>query len=293
MDIKYRLYPYPVLTSETDDYLDSTFQFVTDVTRGIRELKFSFKMELENEGLHTLIEEGNAEFLVHIECSQTCYREIMRSSDLFFQKNIPENLLNGKVSICAFIVAAKDLENYKNAGFNEDYQDTSFYIERGSILAIGGQFNLTVVKDVEELAKVPSIFTICRYAANTDKNMEINLDGEKITIALSDSSFKNYKLLVNSPSLLPVFHAMIIIPALIYVFETLRRDGTEDYETRRWYAVIRKTLAKYNVGLNEDTLENIPSYDLAQKLLELPIDKGLEAIATFTVQDNDEEADEQ
>ena len=33
MDIKYKLYPHPVLISDTDDYVKSTFSFEIEVKR--------------------------------------------------------------------------------------------------------------------------------------------------------------------------------------------------------------------------------------------------------------------
>lgn len=49
MDIKYKLYPYPVLAEGADDFVSSSFTFETAVSRGIREIKFSFTMKLKNE----------------------------------------------------------------------------------------------------------------------------------------------------------------------------------------------------------------------------------------------------
>lgn len=281
MDIRYKLYPYPVLITDTDDYVNSSFQFAVDVKKGIRELEFSFTMDLQNAEMEQLIRDGFAEYLIHIECPQTCYREVVKSNEMVYAKRIPEKDLNGKVSICAFVVAKRELAAYSNSDFNPDYENASFTIEKGSILAIGGQYDLNIVKDTEELAKIPSIFTICKYAADTDASMKIDIDGDKIVIALSDSSFEDYKLLTNMPSLIAVFHAIIIVPALIYVFETLRREELEDYENRRWFMAIRKTLAKHDVNLTKETLNEIASYDLAQKLLDLPVDRALRALTTM------------
>ena len=157
---------------------------------------------------------------------------------------------------------------YKTNSQNQESQMAMNSIDIYSLLflevktsEIGGQYDLNVVKDTEELAKIPSIFTICKYAADTDESMKIDIDGDKIAIVLSDNSFQNYKMLINMPSLLPVFHAMVIVPALIFTFETLRREGTEEYENRRWYMAIRKTLAKYEILLNNEILNDIPSYD--------------------------------
>lgn len=287
MDIRYKLYPYPMLISNTDDYVKSSFRFNVNVVKGIRDFGFTFIMELDNDEMNEMIRTGFAEFLVHIECPQTSYRAIAKASETIFEKRIQEKKLNGKVSLCAFVVAKKDIPVYTNSDFNLDYAGVIFSVERGGILAIGGQYELNIVKETEELAKIPSIFTICKYAADTDESMKIDIDGDKIVVALSDHSFQNYKMLTNMPLLLPAFHAMIILPALIYVFETLRREGIEEYEERRWCTAIRKTLKKHEIVLNDDILCDIPSYDLAQRLLDLPIDRALDAITM--IDDSEEE----
>ena len=102
------------------------------------------------------------------------------------------------------------MNDYKNLDFNSDYEGMTFSIDRGTILAIGGQRDLNITKDVEELTKIPSIFTICKYASNEDESMKIDIDSDKISIGLPEQSFQNYKILVSMPSLLPVLHSMII-----------------------------------------------------------------------------------
>ena len=82
---------------------------------------------------------------------------------------------------------------------------------------------------------------------------------------------------------------MLIMPALVYVFETLHRAGIEDYDNLRWFLALRKTLEKYDVTLDAETLENVPSYTLAQKILDLPVDRALSALAEW---DDDEGEDE-
>ena len=146
-----------------------------------------------------------------------------------------------------------------------------------------GQYNLDVVKDTEELAKIPSIFTICKRAIDPNGEAEFDIEGDKIAITLSERSFQNYKMLTNMPGYLPVFHSMLIFPALIYVFETLRRMGIEEYEDRRWYIAIKKRLAKYDVTLTDDTLCDNPSYALAQKLLDMPVERAFDAITMLDV----------
>ena len=287
MDIRAKLYPYPVLSADNDDYVDSEFSFEVSAVQQVREIELDLKLTLKNDGLQRLIDCDEAVFLYHIECSKTCYRETVETSETNFKKSIADKKLNGRVSICLFIVATKSLKGYSNTDFNEDYMGMSFDVDRGGILAVGGQVNIQVTKEAEELSKVPSIFTICRSATQTeDDAMQINLDRDKIVITLCDESFKNYKILCNNTSKLPIFHAMVIIPALIYTLECVRKDGVEAYENRRWFKAIRRTLGNYGIELNKETLEMKASYMLAQKLMDAPVNK---AFVSALAERNDEE----
>lgn len=289
MDIRYKLYPYPMLAADMDDYIDSSFSFAVSIEKEIREIKFSFDLKLKNDGLAQMIESGKAEYLIHIECPQTCYRHALKIADTSCIHRISESDLNGRVSLCAFIVAKEDISSYHNSSFNPDYEGASFSIERGSILAIGGQYTLNIVKDTEELAKIPSIFTICKRAADTGDGMEIDLDGDKIAITLSSESFSTYKNLASYLNYQPAFHAMLIMPALIYVFETLRRESIDLYNDKRWFTAISKTLKRYDVMLNTETLENTPSYTLAQKILNLPVDRALTTLSEWGTEESEDD----
>ena len=119
--------------------------------------------------------------------------------------------------------------------------------------------------------------------------MEIDMEGNKIAVTLSGDSFGRYKNLASELKYQPAFHSMIIMPALIYVFETLYREGIENYNDKRWFAAISKTLSKYNVTLNRETLENTPSYTLAQKILDLPVDRALSALAEWSDDESEED----
>ena len=289
MDIRARLYPYPVLSADTDDYIGSDFTFTVFFSKQVTDIGLDITISLDNEELKSRIDNEEAVFLIHIECSKTSYRKAIMTSDMHKKLQIPNKKLNGNVSICLFVVAAKDLTNYSNPNFNEDYEGMSFDIEKGNILAIGGQRILHVTKEAEELSRIPSIFTICRAMTDSeDESMQIDLDRDKIVITLCDETFKNYKLLCNSNSKLPIFHAMVIIPALIYALESIRKDGINAYEGRRWFKSIRRTLEKSDLKLDKDTLEMKPSYYLAQKLMESPVNKAFSAaVAEVDLGDDD------
>lgn len=288
MDIRHRLYPYPVLSDNTSDYTDSSFKMDLQATQGVREINFSISLQLNNKEIEQLIIDGCAEYVIHIECPYTSYRTVIRTDENEVNKSILEHKLNGKVSICAFIIAKQDILEYHNESFNEDYGDMQFSINRGNILAIGGQVNIEITKEVEELAKIPSIFTICRCAEDTDDSMKIDITGEKIAITLCNNSFGNYKMLVSNSMMLPVMHSMLIVPTLIYTFETLKKEGISEFEDLRWFKSIERTLRKNNMRLDDELLDVIPSYELAQKSLDLPIDRALNALVSQDMVDEED-----
>ena len=67
MNIEYRLYPYPVLTYFSDDYVNSSFTSNLKVGRKGDEIIFHLTANTDDEKLLNLIEEEYAEFVFHIE----------------------------------------------------------------------------------------------------------------------------------------------------------------------------------------------------------------------------------
>lgn len=287
MDIRYKLYPYPVLSSFSDDYIDCSFISDIKVVRDIRDIVIKMNVIMDNVELQNLIKLNKAEYLFHIECSQTSYRSILKTSYTENIKRISESKLNGKVSICSFIVAKENIPDYKNSKLNKDYGNMVFNISKGSILGIGGQTNIDITKEMDEMSKIPSIFSILRRDVNDNEGMQIDINGDKIKIWLVNEDFYNYKNVCNMPSYLPVLHSMIILPTLLYTFEILKQNGTDEYESYRWYKSIDRTLKKSKLSLDNECLESIPTYQLSQKLLDLPIKRALSSMVNIGEEDED------
>ncbi|MTV50837.1 hypothetical protein GJ688_18050 [Heliobacillus mobilis] len=290
MDIRHKLYPYPVLSAFSDDYVDSQFISNVQVDKNIKEIVFTINILMDNKKLINLIEEEKAEYLIHIECSQTSYRAIFTTKEIEIVKNIPESKLNGKVAICSFIVAKEYLEEYTNDSFNEDYENTSFNIDRGSILAIGGQINVEITKEAEELSKIPSVFSILRRDTDENTCMKIEINSDKIKLWLSKKDFNNYISMANIPNFQPILHSILIVPALIYTFETLKSlgsNGMDEYDSYRWFKAFEKMFKKWNIKFDCEVLEKEGSYELAQKILDYPISRALVSLINIGVEDEE------
>lgn len=286
MEIRYRLYPYPMLSHFNEDYVGSSFDVEIRQTRSKTLLNLEFDFNLVNNALHELIKNHEASFCIHIECPQTMYRKVIKSSDETLSVNVPVSELNGKIEICSFIVANRQISNFSSDEFTEEFQGFTFEIERGCKLAIGKQIDIHVDKVNEDLSYTPSIFSIIKVK-DIDR-MNINLNRQKIEILLPEESFSGYSVLKNS--LQHVMHAMVIIPSLSAVLEKIKFSGDDvyEYEDYRWFRSLKKILLEHNIDLESNGLENFESIDIAQMLIDSPLNR-----AFSTLRNSDEEDDEE
>lgn len=287
MDIRNRFFPYPVLSSFSDDYISSHFTTEIALDRELNDLIFNFKSDINNTGLINMLDDEKAEYVYHIECSQMFFRTIVKTSDLETSFRVEEKKLQGKISVCSFIIAKEDIEDYSNEDFHEDFDDTKFSIPKGSFLAIGSQYNFTITKDTEDLFKIPSIFSIIREDTDDNIGAKIDSDGEKIKIILNNEDFANYRILANRPDIQPSLHGMLIYPALIQIFERIKLSNLEEFEDRRWFKAISIKLKQGGLELNKDTIDLHGSDTLAQRLLGLPINRALYALVNLGEEDEE------
>lgn len=289
MDIKYKMFPYPVLGDLYDDYKNSKILDDINYEKVGKEIIFKLRCYTNNIELRELIDQGKASYTFHIECPQTSYRNIVKTNKEVADFTVNEDKICGKVQVCVFIIANSDIKNFKSCDFDEVYEDASFNIEKGNIIAISNQYNLQIDKEKEDLGKVPSIFSIFKESGKVEGGMSFELGGDKIKILLCEKDYESYKKVANSPRLQPVLHSMIIIPALVYVFELLRREEFENYEDNRWFRAIRKTLKNNGIELTEENLVIYSSIELAQKILDMPLSRAFENILNEDLDEGDEE----
>lgn len=126
MNITKRLYTYPVLSEERDDYTDSVFDAdVQYKMNGVNNLLFDFGIEMDNKELQKMILEGDAEYVVHIECTNTSYRTTIHDISNHVSKEISIGRINGRIEIIVLIVTKKDVNHFVNSNWNEDYRGLS------------------------------------------------------------------------------------------------------------------------------------------------------------------------
>lgn len=275
MRVQYKLFPYPVLCSDIDDYKSNKFQVQFDIKKDINKIIINFEAVIEDGKLKEMLKDKKTELVYHVECAKTLFRRVYKTSSLNYTVQIEEKNLNKKVDICCFIVAKYNINAYRNDNFNEDYEQNSFEIKRGNILGFYNLPRVEFTKNTEELAKVNSIFSILKRNDIHENGMDIELNGEKIRIWLGNKEFDKYQNFAKSPVYQPMLHAILVLPALIYALDIISKDGKEEYEEYRWFKALEKKLEQSNIILDRETIERKTSYKLAQKLLNLPVNRAL------------------
>lgn len=277
MEIKNRLFPYPVLCEDTDDYISGGFEVTAEIiNQDINKLVIKFKMNLDNAGLKTQISQGNAEYLIHIECSNTAFRTVIHTFSDEEIYNISSSKVNGEVALLGMVVSKKDIPFYRNNNLNPDYNDVDIMIPRASILAYYNMPKITVLKNYEELAKEDSLFSVVRELRldkNEEKPIHFLLDYERIKIFVNEEIYGAYIQYQNNLTMRPLIMAVMVMPALTFMMEQLRQ-GYEEYENCKWF--IR--FAKYYQQQGEDFVEDViygekTITEIVQEMLQLPIGK--------------------
>lgn len=276
MDIRYKMYPYPVLAYFLDDYKDKhAFDVkITQVKDGF-DTKLVFETTLTNKELLGLVRSRKASFVYHLECSQTGFRKVIRTDKFSLPYVLSNHEVKNIVQICPFIVATKDITSYSSTDFDDDYKGMTFDIEEGCILAVGQQVDADVSDSIDDLANTPSIFSIVQNTDETIKEMKVDGNGDKIVIQLPFNDYYSYKSLSQNPKFEPVLNALTIVPALVFAIEEMKRWDSEEMNRREidcgWFRSIKHVLSKeFNCDV-ESGLSGMDSMELAQKLIGSPL----------------------
>ncbi len=291
MQIKNKYYPYPVIATGNDSYEGS--EFITDANyeQVAHNIKFIFDVALDDEMLQKMIKDGQVKYAHHIECQQTCFRHLVLTDKPNCDYVVHENMVNGLVQVCSFLMADVDIQNYANPHFSRDYRGFKFNIDRGCILAIGSQINMTIEKQKDDIAKTSSIFSIRKNLNPSETELQVSTTGQKIVILIPEKTCNQYLNLCNDANFLPVLHSMVVLPALMQVLyeikEAAQKSELFNYEDLRWYKGLRKTSEKLNIPFTESDIAIMDVYKMSQLLLDVPVVKALQNICSGDGDDND------
>lgn len=278
MQLRSKYYTYPVITEDADFYEESSFTSDVEQVLDGYNIKLKLKAELINPELEEMLKKEEVLFAHHIECTQTCFRQLVLTNENVTECILRDGEVNGVVQVCTFLVANKYIEKYSNKLFAPDFRGFRFDIERGCIMAVGNQINLRINKIRDDLANTSSIFSIIPNKDETVTNIQVDTSGNKIAVIIPKETYSIYYNMSGNLDIQPLMHSILIIPSLVYALTEVKESRTHlyDYEDYRWFRSLRKAAEKMNISFTEESLENIEPFDLAQKLMDSPIPKAVD-----------------
>ena len=280
---KRRLYTHPVLADGRDDYKTCKFTAETDWHFDAADnLALKVKLSTDCPEINRLISNGDAEYLLHAENPLASYRKTFSSVTGNFFCVIERNRLKQSLELLALVVLKKDMSDFFCGDWNEDFSGLKFTLPKGSVLAYQNFRPLIIPDDMNVFKNVASIFIVYKRVVDAPETFfEVNLSDDKIRIGLNAAEYLRYRQYGANPTMQPILNAMIILPALVYVFEELKQSNSfELYGTKGWFLSLKAAYRRQKINFEEYLLlpENM-SIRLAQEIMNAPLTKALENVS--------------
>lgn len=291
MQVSYRTYPHPVLSYFSDDYLRCHYQTNISTTVSRNSYAFSVISKTSSRSLLSLLASGDALHAVHVECAATRFRKLYKSGVDEFNIEISAEQLDGRVELCSFIIASKNIDEYFSEEFHSDFGGRKFRIRKGDILAVEKDRVFVAEKEHDPLRKLPSIFTIRANPIENAPPIDLDSSGNKVVIQLSHELHTIYKKLSSDRAMTQILSSMIIVPALISLLEIINSglsvNNISEIEERRWFMVLANKLKELGYKLNSGEFAD-SSLLIAQKLIGAPLSQALPRLVAIS-EDSGEE----
>lgn len=282
-------FPHPVLGISDDISgiikTDSAVRYYHDKTT------ISVTWNLDCQSLQNFISNKEASYCVEVICAGTLFRKTFASFENTQELIINTCDLRNVVKLSFYIIATENMPNYSINEFNTDYSGYSFDIQKGDVLAIGGNSSFPAEKSWEALKSVSSFMVVVKGTEKTGP-IKYNFDDQKIKIFLPKEDYDNYKLRYKTDNLSAIFHSSMVLPALMGALNIVftRLDGNED---KKWVEVLKVRLNsdEFKNKLKIKSIESDNLLEIAQAILDNPLHRTLNGLNLFLKQQERREDD--
>ena len=273
MEIRNRLFPYPVLCNETDDYQNDVFDVETKIVERFHDIHVTAKFKLDNTAILDLIRKGMAEYALHIECSTTYYRKLFRTDISELSFDIPKEKVNGEIAVLALVIAKRKIVTFECQSLNEDYDGEKISFDKAAILAYKNLSKIQVFKNYEELAGNESLFTVVKIGLPDDEEIHpltFDLNDERIKIMVDARTYASY---IHYQQKTSVAMSMLVFPAVVYMLDELR-GSPDSFSDKMWYVKMKQFYRAQGIDFIQDIVFGKNIIEAAQEMLKSPIGKA-------------------
>ncbi|WCJ58253.1 hypothetical protein NXS98_11000 [Fontisphaera persica] len=271
MKLSQRSYPHPVVGNR-DDVPNVAFQAAVEMSSDKQYYYIKLEIKCSSVTINQMLINEEAKYVLHVECSNTLFRKAFMFSKSQHRISIPADCLYNTVEVNVFVCSCIDNSGYSVEGAHQEYEDATFQIRLGDILAVAEGYEFNIEDSFDSTRRIGSIMQIEEAREEGDLPMRVDFNADKIRIILSKSDFGDYKLLKAQEGVSSALTATIVLPALVEALHCCKAEeaGQRD-DSLRWMRLLRKRITLLNLESETDNLV------LAQKLLELPLRRALTA----------------
>jgi hypothetical protein len=267
-------FPYPILTPADagNDYINGSFECVLKFNEALSEdlqIELHYSCMLSVEEIFEEIETGKANYALEINCPETLYRRVI----LLERRGVihlDATELHGKVTFTPFVVAREEIHNFKSVDFNPEYEEQSFDLLTGDILAS----DISVVQYVEFSQLAMDTLVKIRTDYNLPPMLySIDPTPSYLYISMGENLRSLWTEIGKDKGIQPYF-AMSIYKDCIYVaVEEL--IANEEAESQQWARALRNKIGEMKISLPSEPDFNEINL-ISQKLVQnVGIDKIL------------------
>lgn len=271
MRLSERSYPHPVVGNR-DDVPGAGFQAVIQATSDKEYFYIDVQVRCSSDAVASLVKSKKAAYVVHVECTNTMFRDAKLFHDDQCRIQIPSTKLFDRFEVNVFACALGTISSYSVPGAHDDYDGAQFDLSEGDIIALADGEDFFVEAE-DSLVSVGSIMVVEESKSAEAGPMTVAYNRDKIAIILSKRDFAAYKLLKSHEHLGSTLTSTIVLPVLMQAL-TMMKSKAEDAEFTglRWYDNLTRRIDKLGLsGKDFDVL------DVAQLLLDQPIRRALSA----------------
>lgn len=240
-------YPYPVLRSEPGDYKTAIFSVM--LVKEDREDGYHLKIDysVNNGEIEKLIKSKAIAFALQIQCTSTWYRKIQISGSPSQIICIPAGEVHGKVELCPCIVALKELDNFQNSDFSEDFEGISFQLHKGDVVGIGDRYKFEAIYKDDIIKSGDSIVHVVKDLKSPVMHCEWEF--ETIQIHLPMKQYEQYCIIGEQEKWkLPVLNAIYVVPVIVQAISEIAKDelygGDQTLKDYTWYKTLHFLMEK-------------------------------------------------
>jgi len=199
------------------------------------------EFKLTDSDLLRYIDAGHAFYALHVEAKGFFYRRLFDHLPCKSHVTLEGDIVSGKIDCLPLIISTAQIPDYQLSGFHEDYNNTSFDLQKGDILAIGSGFSFEAEKEYDPMEKLSSIMQVLPDDRLDNGIMEVDLSGEKITVFVSKEDHGKYTRLQQQHETSAILLQSVAVPALTSAIAYLKTESEENIPYRWQKALKRKT----------------------------------------------------